>query len=515
VEQHRVRRTKRTGRAAAAPRSLRVLVGSISVAVTVALGFVCWTLPDEVRHSTRAETSEIPLQPRVTLATDSFIARSLRTVSYSLSAAVTRRASPFDTPAVRTMVAASDDPFLAAFSAGQTEGELVVRDRSRGVTTLGFAGFRSTRDREVLRSLNQGLGGSFSQFFTRVMSHSVDETALALDLGDENPFAVAMRQLDPGNKPAPEADPKPEPTAVKEPPKATQASAPPAAKPAPPASTPAPTVASGAAPVVTVRPNLMMRVDERGALLSDAVSHPREGVFESAEMGLRNFKTLVFSDPADAPFTMAGADFNRDGEIDLVLDVPQQGLLRFYYGNADGTFSEGLRVQVGRENYSLAAGDFDGDGWNDLAVSQIGVGLLTVFYGDSTSPFSRFRIFWIDTYRDYITAADTTGSGNIEVVGMNVANRATVLLDFKQPNARSGRTFDYVAALSSQVSASGAPALRVSAALVSRALSLNLDNRLGQLTNVLNLAAGTEAWVIVGDLESTGHISAGLAISKR
>ena len=430
-----------------------------------------------------------------------------------MSAPVTRGATPFDGPRARTMIGASDDPFRAAYSSGQTEGELIVRDRSRGVTTLGFPGFRSTRDREVLRSINQGLGGTFSQFFTRVMPHSTDETALALDLGDENPFAVAIRQLDPPAKVAPASDPKPDPTPAREQPKTAEAS--PAAKPAPATRTPVPPVASGASPVVTVRPNLMFKVDERGTLRSEAVSHPREGVFESAEMGLRNFRTLVFSDPADAPFTMAGADFNRDGEIDLVLDVPQQGLLRFYYGSAEGTFSEGLRVQVGREPYSLAAGDFDGDGWNDLAVSQIGVGLLTVFYGDSASPFSRFRIFWIDTYRDYITAADTTGSSNVEVVGMNIANRATVLLDFTQPNSRPGRAFDYAPALSSQVSASGAPASRVSAALVSRALSLNLDNRLGQLVNVLNLAAGTDAWVIVGDLESTGRISAGLAIPKR
>jgi len=410
------------------------------------------------------------------------------------------------------MLAARTDPFLSAYSSGQTEGKLVVRERSRGVTTLGFPSSRSSKDRATLRAIDSSLGGSFSQFFSRVLLHSGDETALGLDSSEENPFRLAMKDLDPAAKPAKAQETKVEAP----PPKEESRTATPAAPPAPPKETATvPAVVSGGTPVTTVRPSFMLRVDETGALRSLGVSHPREGVFESAEMGARDFNTLTFSDAAEIPYAMAGADFNGDGAVDLVLDVPPQGLLRFFYGSPDGTFSEELRIQVGREPYSVAAGDFNHDGWADLAVSQIGTGLLTVFYGDATNPFSHFRVFWLDTYRDYITVADTTGRGNVEIVGMNLANRGTVLIDFGQPDLKGGRTFDYAPALLSQISASGGPPSRLNVALLGRALSLGLDNRLGQMVNLLNLASRADAYVLVGDLDSTGRISVGLAIPKR
>ncbi len=74
--------------------------------------------------------------------------------------------------------------------------------------------------------------------------------------------------------------------------------------------------------------------------------------------------------------------------------------------------------------------DFNRDGFVDLAFSHLGTGLLTVIYADANQSYRHFRTFASDVYRDYIAAADTSGTGNTELLAMNFANYATVLLDF-------------------------------------------------------------------------------------
>ena len=153
--------------------------------VVAATAFFCWSWGERAEQipagaSAGEPRAEQGLRPPDGPASESFLARSLRIIAPTIVSPSPRRSNPFEELRTREMLAARTDPFLSAYSTGQTEGELVVRGRSRGITTLGFPSSRSSKNRETLRAIDSSLGGSFSQFFARVLLHSGDETALGL-----------------------------------------------------------------------------------------------------------------------------------------------------------------------------------------------------------------------------------------------------------------------------------------------------------------------------------------------
>jgi hypothetical protein len=254
----------------------------------------------------------------------------------------------------------------------------------------------------------------------------------------------------------------------------------------------------------------MLRVGAEGDVEAIAFSRPAPGRFESVELGVADYATLSFTDAAEFPISMSVADFNGDGLTDLAVHVARQSYLRFFYGNMDGTFEEGLRLEMGREPHSMAAGDFDGDGRTDLAVSQIGTGSLVLFYREPSGTY-RFRTFWIDSFRDYITVA-RTDSGELSVLGMNFADRAAVLVDFLGETPVEGSAaIDFKPSFRTDVTSAKGQTSRLSAVFLPGNLSVNLDNRLGQPVNVINVADADGGFVIVGDVDTTGSIAVGIA----
>jgi hypothetical protein len=412
------------------------------------------------------------------------------------------------------MIAAKGDPFVLAHLSGVREGMLVTRVRSGVVPTLGLPSLRSRTlllsTSELQRGLRNGLSGSFDRFFSEVlataMSDVVEESGA--EAGDENPFTRALEALK-ENAPVESAEKVVE---QKAPPPEKTAPAPESAE-SPLASSPADTIAAG---VTTNRPYLILRVGEGNVFHSAAASQPREGTFESVEFGPTDFRVFPMTDAAEFPLAMAVADFNGDTYADLVVHVPQQRLLRFFYQNPDGDFQEGLRIEAGGAPLSLAASDFNRDGFMDLAFSHLGTGLLTVIYADDNQMYRYFRTFASDVYRDYIIAADTSGTGNTEVLGMNFANHATVLLDFTEASGEiPGKRIEYAAALNTQLPRASARPSRVNAVLLNASLALNFDDRMGRLVNVLNVTAGADVYVIVGDLDNAGGLDVGLGIRRR
>jgi hypothetical protein len=415
---------------------------------------------------------------------------------------------PFHTNLSREMISAQGDPFLAALASGVSEGVLVVRGKSDGVLILGPSLPRNFKaqlsDQEILKAIQSGVGGSFTSFFSNLFGNPQHESTMAAaSLNEENPFSKAMESVaenHTSDKASAPAEAKAEQPATKEQTASSTSKE---------NSTANPIAASS---VSEPHPHLILSVDDQGVLHAVPVSQPRPGVFQGSEIGVMNLPLLPFGDTADFSGSIAVADFNGDGHPDVAYYVPMQGLVRFFYGGEDGSFAEGLRIDIGKAPRVLAAGDFNNDGQMDLAVSSVGSGIVTVLFADSQNSY-RFKSYWIDTFRNYMQAADTTGLGSLDLVGMNFNNNGTVLIDFSQPDGTiTSRTFDYTPSLNSSISTSTGQSSQLNAVVLDSSLSLSLDNQRGQLTHVLNVLAGTKIYVVVGDLYNDGRLIIGLAI---
>ncbi len=414
--------------------------------------------------------------------------------------------NPYRGSMSREMLSAQADPFLAALASGVSEGVLVPRGRTDGVRTLGpplpKGGSRSFSDQEMLALVRTGVGGSFRTLFADLLGGRQRESNVAAtNQHDENPFAKALESL---AENARSGDKPPAETKADAPPAKEQSSTGTASEAATPSPTPITTGPSS-------RSNLLLSVDDDGTLRAVQVGPLHDGAVSSADLGITDLPLLRFSNTADFGANILVADFNGDGVADVAYFAPMQGQLRFFYGSQDGSFSEDLRIDIGKAPRVLAAGDFDHDGQMDIAVSAEGSGIVTVLFGDSGS--YRFKSFYSDAYRDYILAADTTGTGNLDLLGMTYNNSGTVLVDFSQGNGvTTNKSFDYTPSLNSLITTSSGFDAHLNAVVLSSNMSLNLDNQQNQMMHVLNVLGSTRTYVVIGDLYQDGRLVVGIAI---
>jgi hypothetical protein len=94
------------------------------------------------------------------------------------------------------------------------------------------------------------------------------------------------------------------------------------------------------------------------------------------------------------PLSLAVADFNGDGHLDLAVvnrDGPGPGVdpgtVSILLGIGDGSFLPQTVFTVGSEPQSVAVADFNGDGHPDLAVSNSDDRTVSVLLGTGTGSF--------------------------------------------------------------------------------------------------------------------------------
>lgn len=90
------------------------------------------------------------------------------------------------------------------------------------------------------------------------------------------------------------------------------------------------------------------------------------------------------------PFSIATADFNRDGKLDIVVANTGIDSVGVFLGNGDGTFSSQDIHFTGTDSrpISVIAFDFNNDGGVDIAVANHGRGNIGVFLGYGTGRFT-------------------------------------------------------------------------------------------------------------------------------
>lgn len=123
-----------------------------------------------------------------------------------------------------------------------------------------------------------------------------------------------------------------------------------------------------------------------------------------------------------APGSVALADLNHDGHLDIIVASERSNSLTVLLGDGTGRFTEapGSPVLAGNMPNDIAVEDFNRDGHPDLAVANHEVDYLTVLLGDGRGglrpgPGSAIQVS-VRPHPHGIAVADFNGDGHTDFV---------------------------------------------------------------------------------------------------
>ena len=122
------------------------------------------------------------------------------------------------------------------------------------------------------------------------------------------------------------------------------------------------------------------------------------------------------------------ADFNGDGKADLAISLPDADEVQVLLGNGDGTFTPMPAISA-KGVFVIATGDFNGDGKADLAVVSPGSNTLTILLGNGDGTFTTKATIPVPGGPQSIAIGDFNRDGKADLaVADYSSNTVTVLL---------------------------------------------------------------------------------------
>jgi len=159
--------------------------------------------------------------------------------------------------------------------------------------------------------------------------------------------------------------------------------------------------------------------------------------------GPGSFQTFpTYPTPEFGPSTIALADLNHDGSLDMVAVDTQ---IEIFLNNGDGTFKPVVSYPAGGVPRAVAVGDFNHDGKLDLAIANSNpgasrgapgnnpgtcvYGCVMILLGNGDGTFQPGVGYAADAGADSIAVADFNGDGKLDLVTSNTqGNDVSVLL---------------------------------------------------------------------------------------
>jgi len=127
-----------------------------------------------------------------------------------------------------------------------------------------------------------------------------------------------------------------------------------------------------------------------------------------------------------APRSVVVTDLSGDGIPDLVVANIQTNNLSVFLGNGDGTFQNPTTIATGAGPEAVAAADLNGDGLPDLVVANVSRACVGVFLGNGDGTFQAQQTFATGGIPIALAVADVNGDGIPDLVVANNVNPGTV-----------------------------------------------------------------------------------------
>jgi hypothetical protein len=147
-----------------------------------------------------------------------------------------------------------------------------------------------------------------------------------------------------------------------------------------------------------------------------------------APVATGSFRSALNFDVGARPLSVAVADFNGDGRLDLVTTDQRNARANVLLGNGDGTFQGGRIFAVGSEPTAVAAADVNGDGHADLITTSFGSNRVSVRLGNGNGTFQSAEAFPSGIGSMAVAVADVNNDGNADLVIANYTSASVCVL---------------------------------------------------------------------------------------
>jgi FG-GAP-like repeat len=128
------------------------------------------------------------------------------------------------------------------------------------------------------------------------------------------------------------------------------------------------------------------------------------------------------------PNSVAAADVNGDGKVDLISANSGTNTLTVLTNNGSGGFVIASSPTVGNHPYAVAAADVNGDGKADLISANFSASTLTVLTNNGTGVFGWAATLPVGPNPDALTAADVNGDGKVDLISANQGGATLTVL---------------------------------------------------------------------------------------
>ncbi|MCU0962847.1 MAG: FG-GAP-like repeat-containing protein [Pirellulaceae bacterium] len=140
------------------------------------------------------------------------------------------------------------------------------------------------------------------------------------------------------------------------------------------------------------------------------------------------FQAATYTSVGTYPFALTVADLNGDGYLDLVTANSSSNNVSVLRGNGNGTFQAATHIGVGTCPYSVAVADLNGDGYPDLVTANHDSNNVSVLRGNGNGTFQAATHIAVGTSPYSVAVADLNGDGYLDLVAANSgSNNVSVL----------------------------------------------------------------------------------------